>query len=83
MFLLLDEEDDFNGKVSELPKTLCASIRFCGSHKEASAGYEKLMKYIEENNFEINGFSREITMIDYGITNDSDEFVTEISIPVK
>lgn len=83
VFLLLDEEDDFNGKVSELPKTLCASIRFCGSHKEASAGYEKLMKYIEENNFEINGFSREITMIDYGITNDSDEFVTEISIPVK
>ena len=32
---------------------------------------------------EIAGFSREITLIDYGITNDQDKFVTEICIPVK
>ena len=30
----------------------------------------------------ITGFSREITLIDYGITNDTRKFVTEISIPV-
>lgn len=29
-----------------------------------------------------SGFSREITMIDYGITSDREKFVTEISIPV-
>ena len=29
------------------------------------------------------GFSREITMIDYGITSDREKFVTEISIPVN
>lgn len=32
---------------------------------------------------EITGFSREITLIDYGITGDTDKFVTEIQIPVK
>lgn len=41
------------------------------------------MAYIREHGLEICGFSREITMIDYGITNDTDKFVTEISIPVS
>ena len=30
-----------------------------------------------------DGFSREITMIDYGLTNDTEKFVTEITIPVR
>ena len=31
----------------------------------------------------ICGFSREIALIDYGITNDTEKFVTEICIPVR
>ena len=30
-----------------------------------------------------NGFSREITLIDEGMTDDSKQFVTKIQIPVK
>ena len=30
-----------------------------------------------------DGFSREITLIDYGLTNDIEKFVTEITIPVR
>ena len=52
------------------------------SHSEAAVYYQKLMDYIHSNHLEITGFSREITMIDYGITNDTDKFVTEILIPV-
>ena len=44
--------------------------------------YQKLMSYIRGHGLEVGGFSREITMIDYGITNDTEKFVTEISIPV-
>lgn len=83
VFLILDEEDDYNGSFTELSKTLCARIRFCGSHTEAAARYEKLMAYIDENGFEPSSFSREITMIDYGITDDPEKFVTEICIPVR
>lgn len=83
IFLLLDEEDHFEGKVTELPETLCVSIRFHGSHTEAVEQYRKLMEYIREHKLEISGFSREVTMIDYGLTNDTNKFVTEISIPVK
>lgn len=82
IFLILDDEDRFDGETETLPETLCVSVRFHGSHAEAAEQYCKLMKYIAEHKFEISGFSHEITMIDYGITNDTEKFVTEISIPV-
>lgn len=82
IFLILDEEDYFNGETMTLPETLCVSVRFHGSHGEAHEQYRKLINYIAEHKLEISGFSREITMIDYGITNDTEKFVTEISIPV-
>lgn len=82
IFLILDEEDNFEGEITELSETLCVSIRFHGSHAEAPEQYRKLLSYVNEHKLEICGFSWEITMIDYGITNDTNKFVTEISIPV-
>ena len=82
VFLLLDDEDTYEGNITQLPAVTCVSVRFCGSHSEAAVYYQKLMDYIHGNHLEITGFSREITMIDYGITNDTDKFVTEILIPV-
>ena len=83
IFLILDEEDHFEGETTEIPETLCVSIRFHGSHSEAQAQYQKLLAYITENKLKIGGFSRELTMLDYGLTNDLSKFVTEISIPVE
>ncbi len=83
VFLVLDEEDSYKGTVEQHPEELCVSMCFCGSHKEAGAHYEKMMEYIEKHKMEVTGFSREITMIDYGITNNTDKFVTEILIPIK
>lgn len=83
IFLLLDEEDQYDGKTVVLPETLCVRVRFRGSHGEAPAQYQKLMEYIETQNLKVTGFSREITLIDYGLTTDTDKFVTEISIPVE
>lgn len=83
IFLLLDEEDQYDGTVIHLQEAPCVTVRFRGSHKEAPVQYEKLMDYIQEHNLKVAGFSREITMIDYGLTNDTEKFVTEISIPVK
>ena len=82
VFLVLDEEDHFDGKTILLPEAMCVSVRFRGSHPQAPAQYDKLMRYIHKNKLSVAGFSREITMIDYGITNDIEKFVTEISIPV-
>lgn len=82
IFLVLDPEEEFDGELMNLSQTLCVTVRFCGSHAEAPAQYKKLLDYIEEHKLVITGFSREITMIDYGFTSDTSKFVTEISIPV-
>lgn len=82
VFLLLDKEDSYQGTIVELPEETCVSIRFCGSHNEAPVYYKKLDAFITENELTISGFSKEITMIDYGITNDTNQFVTEIQIPI-
>lgn len=82
IFLLLDDEEIFDGESMHLPETPCVSVRFRGSHTEAPQQYRKLMSYLRKHNLEASGFSREITMIDYGITNDPEKFVTEISIPI-
>ena len=82
IFLVLDKEDIYAGDTVNLPASRCVRVRFCGSHAEAPAQYRKLFAYIQEQKMEIAGFFREITIIDYGITNDTKKFVTEISIPV-
>lgn len=83
IFLILDQEDIYTSETLSLPETLCVRLRFRGSHKEASAQYQKLLDYIKKHQMQIVGFSREITLIDYGITDDTEKFVTEICIPVK
>lgn len=83
VFLILDSEDSYAGLTEELPEELCATVCFCGSHKDAPAYYRKLAEFIAEKRLKIAGFSREITMIDYGITADTSKFVTEIQIPVQ
>ena len=82
-FLALDKEDIYFGETTTLPESLCVRIRFQGSHTEAPKYYKILFDYIDEHKLEIVGFSREITLIDYGITNEQEKFVTEICIPVK
>ena len=83
IFLILDQEDIYTGETLELPEALCARLRFRGSHREAPVQYQRLLDYIASRSMHIAGFSREITLIDYGITNDPEKFVTEICIPVQ
>ena len=65
------------------PETLCGRLRFRGSHLDAPEHYKKLLDYIAKERMQIVGFSREVTLIDFGVTNDTEKFVTEICIPVK
>ncbi len=83
VFLVLDQEDQYAGMSEELPEETCVTVCFCGSHKDAPRYYRRLIDFIEEHGLQIAGFSKEITMIDFGITTDVRQFVTEIQIPVK
>lgn len=83
VYIILDNEDEYDGTTEQIEELPCVSIRFNGSHKESPAYYKKLVRYIKEHNMVITGFSREVTLIDNGITNDESKFVTQISIPVS
>lgn len=83
IFLILDDEDIYDGDTMSVAESLCVRLCFRGSHAEAPGQYKKLLDYIKKHQMQIVGFSREITLIDYGITNDLEKFVTEICIPVK
>lgn len=82
VFLTLDFDEPYTGTTEIWPACDCACLRFCGSHKDAPRQYELLLNWIKENRMVPSGFSREITLIDDGITSDPDRFVTEIQIPV-
>ena len=71
--MLLDEEDAYEGETEEFPEMDCVMIRFRGSHKEAPIHYEKLIAYMKEHKLVATGFSREITLIDNGLTDDPEK----------
>ncbi len=81
VFILLN---DHSFKQAEnIPASTTLSIQFQGSHTNATTSYNKLYAYMLEHQWIPNGFAREITLIDEGLTNDSSQYVTEIQIPVK
>ena len=82
VFLVIEDEDNYSGEAENLPEALCVSVRFCGVHNDAAQRYEQLTEYMKKNGLRAAGFSREITLVDYGMTNDTKKFVTEIKIPV-
>lgn len=83
VFLILDPEDTYSGQTEIWPPLTCACLRFCGSHKDAPSYYAQLLDFLRQHHFKLAGFSREITLIDDGITSDSSQFVTEIQIPFE
>ena len=83
MFLAPDAEDQVTGEPICLPASACVRVRFGGSHLQSPERYRRLMYYIHANHLQPDGFSREITLIGYGLTNDTEKFITEITIPVR
>lgn len=59
------------------------TIVFRGSYKESYKYYDILKKYIKENNLQVIGDIHEIYHIEIHITEDENEFITEIQIPVS
>lgn len=83
-FLILDDEDIFDdGAVIRCPETRAAVVRFCGTHAQARGHYRELMTFIRENGLKINGFSREIALMDNTVSSDDTRFVTQIAVPVE
>ncbi|MEX6587080.1 MerR family transcriptional regulator [Paraclostridium bifermentans] len=78
------ENKKYSKEISKiLPKGKYICLRFNGLHDDSYTYYERILKYIEQNNYEILEDSIEITLVDSGLTTNSSEYVTEIQILVK
>ena len=76
--------EEYNKQLRKiLPKGTYVTIRFNGNHKDSPSYYDKLLKYIKKNKYEIADDSIEIALIDFGLTTKKSEFITEIQILVK
>lgn len=81
IFMILEDEDQMTSSEFTFPARKYLRIRFKGSHMDAARYYNKLFEYMKKHNYELVDDSREIALIDYGITNDIDKYVTEILLP--
>lgn len=68
-------------ETEELPQA--AYLLHTGDHESVINSYEAILTWIEENQYEIVGNIREEFHMDDFMTNDPNEFVTEIQIPVR
>ncbi|MEY9141498.1 MerR family transcriptional regulator [Mammaliicoccus lentus] len=83
IFLLIENEDNINESCIALPEGLYATIHYLGTHEDSAVYYRKMLAYLNKMNYQLNGDSLEITIIDGGITNNTNKFVTEIQLPLK
>lgn len=83
IFIILEDEDSFNKEDNILSAGNYATIYYQGTHEESAPYYALLLNHIKKSGFQIAGSSIEITIIDYGITNNTNKFVTELQIPFK
>lgn len=82
VFLLLEEGDACDGAAERIPAGPCVTVRFRGSHREAPERYRRIMAWLRARGLRPARPSREITLIDDGLTRDPAQFVTEIALPV-
>lgn len=83
VIVIIEKEDKSGEKGESISESNYLTLRLVGTHKEAKEYYLKMLKYANEKKYIISGDALEITMIDYGMTNDTHKFVTEIQIPYK
>lgn len=83
VFIILEEDDPIKGQVIHIPEITWAVIRFQGSHEQAPGFYEKLLSYFKDEGLAPESFALEMTLIDYGLTHDQSQFITEIQIPLN
>ncbi len=85
IFVTLEQEapKEFGTDLKVLPKDTYITLRFVGTHQDASPYYQQLMDYIRQKNGQLIEDAIEITYIDYGLTRDPAKFVTEIQLLAK
>ncbi|MDG0948022.1 MerR family transcriptional regulator [Bacillus paranthracis] len=82
VFILLDYMPYEVHNSDEIKEGLYACSYHHGPYEETDATYKELLTYIDKEGYEVHGDSIEIGLIDWSVTENPEEQVTEIQIPV-
>lgn len=77
---ILDIQGD---KALSAHKCLVVYVRNHNTHEEIAENYRKLKLYIEQHQLQVIGDVREIYIIDIHDTDNLDEHITQIQVPIK
>lgn len=76
-------DDDLLKQLEIVPKNDYACLIVLGPYEEMNKHYIRLTTWIEENGYLIAGDSIEKNIVDYDFADSSNEYVSEIQIPIK
>ncbi|WP_002149204.1 MerR family transcriptional regulator [Bacillus cereus] len=82
VFILLDYMPFQVHTSDEIKEGIFACSYHHGSYEETDETYTKLLKHIDKEGYEVCGDAIEIALIDWSVTENPKEQVTEIQIPV-
>ncbi|MGW6192371.1 MerR family transcriptional regulator [Bacillus cereus] len=82
VFILLDYMPFQVHTSDEIKEGIFACSYHHGSYEETDETYTKLLKHIDNEGYEVCGDAIEIALIDWSVTENPKEQVTEIQIPV-
>lgn len=83
VFIELDDVEDYPGETVDLSAGDYLVIRFEGGHQTAPAHYELLLDEAARRGLAPCGSSKEMVLIDEGISSEPSRSITEIQIPVR
>ena len=82
VFILLDYMPFQTDASSVIERGIYACAYHHGSYEETGKTYKRLLLAIEKDGYEICGDAIELALIDWSVTSNQEEQVTEIQIPV-
>ncbi|WP_010293372.1 MerR family transcriptional regulator [Clostridium senegalense] len=82
LFIKLDNKIN-NNKLFIKPSGKYVCINHKGDYESTYKSYEKILKFVKENNYKIIGDSYENTLLDFFALKNEEEYLTEIMIRVK
>jgi len=76
-------KESANIKFMDIPDTKCVCLYHKGSYEEIGKSYSKILKYIEDNKFEISDYIRECYIDGIWNKENENDYLTEIQVPIK
>lgn len=75
-------DSDFSRQLKVIPEGEYVCTTFVGPYRDMVKHYQLLVRWIEENGYQIAGDSIEKNIVDYDFSDSENEYISEIQIPI-